>query len=62
MTYILGIFQILLSDNLAFQLLFQLLSGDSFSYDELITSIFTAIYIKRKLKQVETWLHHFIFL
>lgn len=54
------IFQILLSDNLAFQLLFQLLSGDSFSYDELIHQYFySKSTLKRKLKQVETWLHPF---
>lgn len=54
------IFQILLSDNLAFQLLFQLLSGDSFSYDELIHQYFySKSTLKRKLKQVETWLRPF---
>ena len=46
MTYILGIFQILLSDNLR-QLLFQLLSGD-LSYDELIHQYF---YSKSTLKE-----------
>ena len=50
----------MLSDNLAFQLLFQLLSGDSFSYDELIHQYFySKSTLKRKLKQVETWLHPF---
>lgn len=54
------IFQILLSDNLAFQLLFQLLSGASFSYDELIHQYFySKSTLKRKLKQVETWLRPF---
>ena len=54
------IFQILLSDNLAFQLLFQLLSGDSFSYDELIHQYFySKSTLKRKLKQIEAWLYPF---
>ncbi|MGO5334728.1 helix-turn-helix domain-containing protein [Enterococcus cecorum] len=54
------VFQVLLYDNLAFQLLFQLLSGDSFSYDELIHQYFySKSTLKRKLKQVETWLHPF---
>lgn len=54
------VFQVLLSDNLALQLLFQLLSGESFSYHELIHQYFySKSTLKRKLKQVETWLHPF---
>ncbi|WP_248625162.1 helix-turn-helix domain-containing protein [Enterococcus cecorum] len=54
------VFQVLLYDNLAFQLLSQLISGDSFSYDELIHQYYySKSTLKRKLKQVETWLHPF---
>ena len=54
------VFQVLLSDNLAFQLLFQLLSGESFSYHELIHQYFySKSTLKRKLKQIEAWLYPF---
>lgn len=54
------VFQMVLSDNATFQLLFQLMSGESFSYDELIHQYYySKSTLKRRLKQIEVWLRPF---